>query len=423
VPYLIVRRDGRVEREVELGATDLRIGREPENDLVLEDTDRGVSRFHAEIRSEGAHCTITDLDSINGTWIGAQRITATPLSPGTIVTVGPYTLELQVDPMTSGVPEDHGTDYTVFNPVAAAPAVAAPPAGAATPTPRMTPGRSLPNRRRRQALLFLWAAIVVACLVGVALYRGTSGNPSLQEQFTPPNPPLPGPVETRKNEVSEHLSGARRLMDAGDLDAVRRELDVVSTIDPDNQDAKVIREQLDAAVAKAATQAASRDQPARRSPSEGRRQDQPPVQVDPSVVRRRPGESQTDTPVRNPRDQDHRAEGTAPKRADGAPLAISRMTEGRRAEKAGELATALQHYQKAYDADPALSEAGATIEKLQMVINAEVDRAYSEARVFAQYKRKREEIGRYEHILKLLPRGDPRRTKAEEQWAILRGGK
>jgi hypothetical protein len=49
---LVVFRDGVVFRAVELTARGLTIGRGLQNDLVLDDPDRTVSRFHAEVRLE-----------------------------------------------------------------------------------------------------------------------------------------------------------------------------------------------------------------------------------------------------------------------------------------------------------------------------------------------------------------------------------
>ena len=57
-----------------LGPTALRIGRSPENQLVLNDSE--VSSFHAEIFPQGQDYVIVDLASRNGTFINGERLQA-----------------------------------------------------------------------------------------------------------------------------------------------------------------------------------------------------------------------------------------------------------------------------------------------------------------------------------------------------------
>jgi pSer/pThr/pTyr-binding forkhead associated (FHA) protein len=47
-----------------------------------------VSRVHAEIRSEGEHWVIVDLDSTNGTRVNGAPVSATPLRPGDRIRIG-----------------------------------------------------------------------------------------------------------------------------------------------------------------------------------------------------------------------------------------------------------------------------------------------------------------------------------------------
>ena len=75
-----------------LPARVLRIGRAPDNDIVV--SDLGVSRYHAELRNLGGRYQIADLDSYNGTFVNGQRISAAPLSEGDIVGVGSSTFHL-----------------------------------------------------------------------------------------------------------------------------------------------------------------------------------------------------------------------------------------------------------------------------------------------------------------------------------------
>jgi len=106
VPTLSVYRDGTLEWQGPVTDYALRIGRSPENDLVLQDPAKGVSRFHAELRWEHDHYIIADLGSQNGTWIAGERIETAPLTEGVEVALGPHRLVL--DPERVRTVEDGG---------------------------------------------------------------------------------------------------------------------------------------------------------------------------------------------------------------------------------------------------------------------------------------------------------------------------
>jgi pSer/pThr/pTyr-binding forkhead associated (FHA) protein len=56
----------------------LTIGRGDDNDVALDEP--GVSRYHAVVERRDALCTVRDLNSRNGTWVGSARITRTVLN-------------------------------------------------------------------------------------------------------------------------------------------------------------------------------------------------------------------------------------------------------------------------------------------------------------------------------------------------------
>lgn len=70
-----------------LPARTIRIGRAPENDLVLDDL--VVSRHHAELRAlpDGGY-EITDLGSHNGTFLNGGSVTTAPVRPGDVIGIG-----------------------------------------------------------------------------------------------------------------------------------------------------------------------------------------------------------------------------------------------------------------------------------------------------------------------------------------------
>ncbi|MFD8544082.1 FHA domain-containing protein [Streptomyces sp. NPDC059649] len=63
-----------------------RIGRAPDNDLVVDDL--SVSRRHAELRAGPEGFEIIDLGSHNGTYLNGQPVDRAPLIPGDIVGIG-----------------------------------------------------------------------------------------------------------------------------------------------------------------------------------------------------------------------------------------------------------------------------------------------------------------------------------------------
>ena len=76
-----------------LPAKSLRIGRVPDNDLVL--SDLNVSQHHAELRkSRTGKYEIVDLGSHNGTFVNGQRVTKQVLTEQDLVSIGSSTFRL-----------------------------------------------------------------------------------------------------------------------------------------------------------------------------------------------------------------------------------------------------------------------------------------------------------------------------------------
>jgi predicted component of type VI protein secretion system len=98
---LLVFRDGVVYRAVELTPRGVTIGRGLQNDLVLEDPDRTVSRFHAEVRLESGRWVLLDLNSQNGTWVDARRVDRVELRSGVPVIIGRYSLVFDDTPLSA----------------------------------------------------------------------------------------------------------------------------------------------------------------------------------------------------------------------------------------------------------------------------------------------------------------------------------
>ena len=81
-PSQAVTQLGRLSGVHRLVATRVRIGRDPDNDLVLEDLQ--VSRRHAELLGTGERWELRDLGSHNGTYVNGRSVTTAVLSPGDV---------------------------------------------------------------------------------------------------------------------------------------------------------------------------------------------------------------------------------------------------------------------------------------------------------------------------------------------------
>jgi hypothetical protein len=88
-PALVVRSGGgRAGESFEAIGDRALIGRSPECDVFLDDVT--VSRRHAELVRDGNLFTITDLGSLNGTFVNRRRIESSPLEDDDEVQIGKY---------------------------------------------------------------------------------------------------------------------------------------------------------------------------------------------------------------------------------------------------------------------------------------------------------------------------------------------
>src|SRR5947209_690448 len=80
-----------VVRQIPLDAPVVTAGRSEENDIVL--ADPKISRHHLRfVRQPDGTYTAEDGGSVNGTWLGEQRIQRARLVDGLILRAGPFTL-------------------------------------------------------------------------------------------------------------------------------------------------------------------------------------------------------------------------------------------------------------------------------------------------------------------------------------------
>ncbi|UCG37731.1 MAG: sigma-54-dependent Fis family transcriptional regulator, partial [bacterium] len=78
------------------GASDIRIGRDRRNAIILPHTT--VSRHHANLIRQGRRYLLVDRSS-NGTFVDGERVTSTLLDPGDQMEIGPFLLRLTEEEM------------------------------------------------------------------------------------------------------------------------------------------------------------------------------------------------------------------------------------------------------------------------------------------------------------------------------------
>lgn len=87
---LVVKRGPDAGAQYVLAAEVTRVGRHPDSEIFLDDVT--VSRRHAEIRREGPRYIVTDVGSLNGTYVNRERIEKLELSSGDEVQIGKFKL-------------------------------------------------------------------------------------------------------------------------------------------------------------------------------------------------------------------------------------------------------------------------------------------------------------------------------------------
>ena len=87
---LVVRRGPNAGSTYALDADETSIGRHPDSDLFLDNVT--VSRRHAVVRRVGDGYEITDVGSLNGTYVGGERIDTAPLDDMAEVQIGRFVL-------------------------------------------------------------------------------------------------------------------------------------------------------------------------------------------------------------------------------------------------------------------------------------------------------------------------------------------
>lgn len=97
MPTLTLKHNGKIIRRYRIsGKRSIKIGRLPENDIVIEDT--AVSGVHAEIEPEGeAAFYLTDFNSRNGTFVNRELVISRKLRHDDVISIGQHSLIFTYD--------------------------------------------------------------------------------------------------------------------------------------------------------------------------------------------------------------------------------------------------------------------------------------------------------------------------------------
>lgn len=93
--FVTVKLGGSVQQQLVFDQPLVNIGRDPSNDLVIDNP--AVSGNHLRVERRDAGYVIEDRGSTNGTFIDGKRIEREVILDGALVTVGKHTLELRVE--------------------------------------------------------------------------------------------------------------------------------------------------------------------------------------------------------------------------------------------------------------------------------------------------------------------------------------
>jgi hypothetical protein len=105
---LVLLSPGMAGRAQELKADKTTIGRLEDNTLHI--AEPSVSSRHCEVLLRGSEVVVRDLNSTNGTFIGAEKVTESVLKPGQILRLGQ--VQMRLEEVVVGAPSKKHFDRT-----------------------------------------------------------------------------------------------------------------------------------------------------------------------------------------------------------------------------------------------------------------------------------------------------------------------
>ncbi len=110
---LVIEKNGKRSKVVELRADSARIGRAHGNEIRIPSAD--VSRRHCQLRADDGLLRVVDLESVNGTYLNGDLLTGEAVvRPGDRLEVGPITFVVEYEPTPEAVERLQEMDYEVL---------------------------------------------------------------------------------------------------------------------------------------------------------------------------------------------------------------------------------------------------------------------------------------------------------------------
>lgn len=129
MPRIVVKKNDIQVDQYIVESGSVKIGRTPDNDIVLNDP--SVSRSHAEIKIDGAKITVIDLNSSNGTYVNGIKISRI-ISSKANIGIGVFQLEVggvEASKASAAPPPDDVEATMMFQPTLSGDAPARPSSG------------------------------------------------------------------------------------------------------------------------------------------------------------------------------------------------------------------------------------------------------------------------------------------------------
>lgn len=171
---------------------DLRLGRETDNKLVLDD--QRASRHHARIVWTGQAYLLEDLESVNGTFINGNRVLRHLLNHGDTIQIGDIRLVFDASGVAVAAPPPTPAAWTAPGPIAGNAAQAPAPRGYPAPRPRRSRGGLWVF-----GLLGCGGFVLVACMAGLGYYFW----PEIESEFFDARPSTESSPTTGTTPVEE----------------------------------------------------------------------------------------------------------------------------------------------------------------------------------------------------------------------------
>ncbi|NNN05963.1 MAG: FHA domain-containing protein [Elusimicrobia bacterium] len=112
MPKLLLKFNAAVIKEVAVDKDEIRVGRKPDNDVVIDNP--AISGHHCRIAKRGDAYFIEDLDSTNGTYLNEKRVKTADLKSNDVIGIAKHALVFVTEAAAPPGPPPPPSDATVM---------------------------------------------------------------------------------------------------------------------------------------------------------------------------------------------------------------------------------------------------------------------------------------------------------------------